>query len=180
MICKSVVPSGVYKWSINPFTNPYPVYSHTTLTRDSIVLLLFTNPYPVYSHTTLTRDSIVLQLGLSKIRNKWLFMILYLVQRTLGAGLDKWFMSRIQFDVTVNCACQIEVVKYGAVLSWSCGTLTLLADPSHHVVKHRLAVPLSVNASQVTGRPWPISSIAEPAQPCDSDTSSHDSSPDTF
>jgi hypothetical protein len=24
-----VVPSGVYKWSINPISNPYPVYSHT-------------------------------------------------------------------------------------------------------------------------------------------------------
>jgi hypothetical protein len=24
-----VVPSDVHKWSINPFTNPYPVYSHT-------------------------------------------------------------------------------------------------------------------------------------------------------
>jgi hypothetical protein len=23
-----VVPSDVYKWSINPFTNPYPVYRH--------------------------------------------------------------------------------------------------------------------------------------------------------
>jgi hypothetical protein len=22
------VPSGMYKWSINPFTNPYPVCSH--------------------------------------------------------------------------------------------------------------------------------------------------------
>jgi hypothetical protein len=29
-----VFPSGVYKWSVNPFTNPYPVYRHTT--RDSI------------------------------------------------------------------------------------------------------------------------------------------------
>jgi hypothetical protein len=24
-----VVPSGVYKWLTNPFTNPYHVYSHT-------------------------------------------------------------------------------------------------------------------------------------------------------
>jgi hypothetical protein len=24
-----VVPSGVYKWSINPFTKPNPIYSHT-------------------------------------------------------------------------------------------------------------------------------------------------------
>jgi hypothetical protein len=24
-----VIPSCVYKWSINPFTNPNPVYSHT-------------------------------------------------------------------------------------------------------------------------------------------------------
>jgi hypothetical protein len=24
-----VVPSGVHRWSINPFTNPYPVYSRT-------------------------------------------------------------------------------------------------------------------------------------------------------
>jgi hypothetical protein len=106
-------------------------------------------------------------------------MILYLVQRTLRANLDKWFMSEIQFDVTVNCACEIEVV-----ISCSCGTLTLLADPSHHIVKHRLAVPLycyePVNASQVTGRPWPISSIVESAQPCDSDTSSHDCLPSTF
>jgi hypothetical protein len=23
-----VVPSGVYKWSVNPFTNPNPVYNH--------------------------------------------------------------------------------------------------------------------------------------------------------
>jgi hypothetical protein len=52
----------------------------------------------------------------------------------------------------------------------------LLAHPSHQIAKHRLAVPLycygPANASQVTGRPWPISSIAEPVQPCDSDTSS--------
>jgi hypothetical protein len=24
-----VVPSHVYKWSINPYTNPKPIYSHT-------------------------------------------------------------------------------------------------------------------------------------------------------
>jgi hypothetical protein len=29
-----VIPSGVYKWSIHPFTSPYPVYSHTP-TRDN-------------------------------------------------------------------------------------------------------------------------------------------------
>jgi hypothetical protein len=27
-ISNSIVPRCVYKWSINPFTNPYPVYSH--------------------------------------------------------------------------------------------------------------------------------------------------------
>jgi hypothetical protein len=26
-----VVPNGVYKWSINPFTNPIPVYIHSNL-----------------------------------------------------------------------------------------------------------------------------------------------------
>jgi hypothetical protein len=25
---QSAVPNGVHKWSINPFINPYPVYSH--------------------------------------------------------------------------------------------------------------------------------------------------------
>jgi hypothetical protein len=30
------VPSLVYNWSINPFTNPNPVYSHTH-TRDNIL-----------------------------------------------------------------------------------------------------------------------------------------------
>jgi hypothetical protein len=24
-----IVPSGAYKWSINPVSNPYPVFSHT-------------------------------------------------------------------------------------------------------------------------------------------------------
>jgi hypothetical protein len=32
-----VFPSVVYKWSINPFTNPYPVYSHT---RDRVLALV--------------------------------------------------------------------------------------------------------------------------------------------
>jgi hypothetical protein len=32
----SVVPSSVHTWSINPFTNPYPIYSHTPLKRDII------------------------------------------------------------------------------------------------------------------------------------------------
>jgi hypothetical protein len=31
-----VFPSRVYKWSINPFTNPYPVYSHTSINRDNM------------------------------------------------------------------------------------------------------------------------------------------------
>jgi hypothetical protein len=31
-----VVPSCVYKWSINPFTNPNPVYRHTP-NRDDIL-----------------------------------------------------------------------------------------------------------------------------------------------
>jgi hypothetical protein len=26
-----VIPSDVYQWSINPFINPYPIYSHTPL-----------------------------------------------------------------------------------------------------------------------------------------------------
>jgi hypothetical protein len=34
---QSVVPSGVYKWSIDPICNPYPVYSHTTLNRENIL-----------------------------------------------------------------------------------------------------------------------------------------------
>jgi hypothetical protein len=35
-----VVPSGVCKWSINPFTNPNPVCSHTH-TRDNILYSYF-------------------------------------------------------------------------------------------------------------------------------------------
>jgi hypothetical protein len=31
-----LVPSRVYKCSINPFTNPNPIYSHTHTTRDNI------------------------------------------------------------------------------------------------------------------------------------------------
>jgi hypothetical protein len=31
------VPSGVYKWSINAFTNPYPVYSDIPQNRDNLV-----------------------------------------------------------------------------------------------------------------------------------------------
>jgi hypothetical protein len=31
-----VVPSGVYKWSINSFISPYPAYSHIP-TRDNII-----------------------------------------------------------------------------------------------------------------------------------------------
>jgi hypothetical protein len=34
-----VIPSGAYKWSINPFTNPHPVYSHT---RDNIFMFRLT------------------------------------------------------------------------------------------------------------------------------------------
>jgi hypothetical protein len=34
---KSVVPSGVYKWSINPIFNPYLIYSHTPLEHDNTV-----------------------------------------------------------------------------------------------------------------------------------------------
>jgi hypothetical protein len=26
-----IVPSGVYEWSVNPFTNLYPVYIHTQI-----------------------------------------------------------------------------------------------------------------------------------------------------
>jgi hypothetical protein len=60
----------VYKWSINPFTNPYPVYRHTTKTwryfKSSVShpasypmstggsINPFTNPNPVYRHTTKT------------------------------------------------------------------------------------------------------------------------------
>jgi hypothetical protein len=36
-VCVGVVPSGVCKWSINSFTNTYPVCSHTPLKRDNIV-----------------------------------------------------------------------------------------------------------------------------------------------
>jgi hypothetical protein len=43
VICKSVVPSGVYKWSINPISNPYPVYSYTPLNDDSISQILKMN-----------------------------------------------------------------------------------------------------------------------------------------
>jgi hypothetical protein len=31
--------SDVYMWSINPFTNPYPVYSHTPLNLNNIMIL---------------------------------------------------------------------------------------------------------------------------------------------
>jgi hypothetical protein len=30
-----LVSSGVYKWSINPFSNPNPVYNHTPINRDT-------------------------------------------------------------------------------------------------------------------------------------------------
>jgi hypothetical protein len=43
---RSVVPSGVYKWSINPISKPYPVYSHTPLYDLIISTILKTNVRP--------------------------------------------------------------------------------------------------------------------------------------
>jgi hypothetical protein len=34
-LCLLVVPRRVYKWSMNPFTNPNPVYTHTPI-RDNM------------------------------------------------------------------------------------------------------------------------------------------------
>jgi hypothetical protein len=37
---QSIVPSGVYKGSINPFTKPYPIYIHTPLNHGNIKMYL--------------------------------------------------------------------------------------------------------------------------------------------
>jgi hypothetical protein len=39
-LCLLVVPSAMYKWSINPFTSPYPVYSHAPKSRQYLFMYI--------------------------------------------------------------------------------------------------------------------------------------------
>jgi hypothetical protein len=68
----SVVPSGEYKLSINPFTNPYPTYSHTSLERDNI--LVHTNNKLWIEETSKT-----FSIALSQKNNSMIIIIIIII-----------------------------------------------------------------------------------------------------
>jgi hypothetical protein len=90
-----VVPSGVYKWSIIPFTDPYPVYSHTHINRDiSFQCILSSHAYALLMRTLVYRA-----------RSQKLPLSLRRRALDSPTAMDRWFWySRnvISFQISEN------------------------------------------------------------------------------